>query len=683
MAMLATMLTAKLLEQLSQKRGPEDLLDRTVSNSYHYGTRVRALLCKPFEMAATAITGNQWYQNSNLPCLEVPAVHDTVQRTIERARVILSEEDAALVEQEAWNFLESGEAYALQGRLHVYSLSETSWINTMWEMGIYLSSRKCPINSSTWVGYDREVSVYEKVRQAQDQGIDRLLVRGSCLLNLLMRYRQELRDGTLGQDMVFRFGNEKRSVPIDARKCERVFGTYREPRSQIDAFIDHPESTHIIVMYKGHCFFLDLYKDGVPKSQGVLYESLYKIVHCNDTFDGEFVFTLSSQGREEWAQDRQKLHDLSPANARNMQLVESALFGICLDSSANWQTKSEGAMHGFFTKDNRHFDLPFMLCCKEDGGFYALCSHGPFDATHIAPLIEYVFAREEDALRLANKWGLTDLVAGEYYAEREPENFDLKRAVIELPGDLKSKIASIRCDQQNEGLEIEELVYDGYGKDLMKRAGHPDSVTQMIFQLAYALMEEGTSGVNTYEALSMRHFKGWRTAQGHPLSNESKAFVEAVKTKKVVPDSGSSSPVGHDAAIEALVDGVKALSLDSAKTLYEGSDDRHLFALYCLSKIRGDDVPVHPFLESYIHRMTQYKLSSSQVRQKFGGGGIFLPTEKDGYGLLYQIQEPDVVRVNISSFVKEEGKKVSDFANYLRNAFDLVKPLLEGIEAKS
>lgn len=61
---------------------------------------------------------------------------------------------------------------------------------------------------------------------------------------------------------------------------------------------------------------------------------------------------------------------------------------------------------------------------------------------------------------------------------------------------------------------------------------------------------------------------------------------------------------------------------------------------------------------------------------------IFRPSERNGYGLLYRINLDGQIRVSISSYVKESGKTAKDFADFLRQALELMEPVLRKMQVK-
>ncbi|MCH9630899.1 MAG: hypothetical protein S4CHLAM37_09090 [Chlamydiia bacterium] len=670
MALLATAVGASLLAKLSERHGGKDLLDQTYSGGYRLATRARALVGTPFARTATWLTGNQWYVNANLPSLEVPPLLASVRRVEERARLELGEAEFGKFQRDLQRYLDNT-AFTDQARLHVMATTfSDGWIDSFWE-AMYCYGRECPIEKTSWIGYDRATPV----NFGNFQGRDRLFIRGACMLKLAMDYKRELVAGVAQENMIFRFG---RSLPIDAEKCLKCFGTYRVPGQECDTFVDHPESTHVVVMYKGVTYILDLMKGDRPKTAEELYQNLSSIDTNSPEGDLYDVNVLSSQKRADWTADRDAVRQVSVSNAAHMDMIESAMFGICIDDDATWSGNAEAAKHGFSTTSGRNFDLSFQVCCKPDGSLYIICSHGSFDATHLAPLIEYIYPREQG---LVDNFTLPSLclVGTDVYDEKSENPRGLARLNIEMPQPLKAKVRELEEKKLNEGLQVEEFVFTEFGKELLKAAGHPDSVIQMVFQLAYSLMESSeddvVAGVNTYEALLARQFRKMRTFQGHPRSEASEAFVRAMQKPKAPQDDQDLDPL-----VDSLCTAVETLSLDSRTTMEGFSEDRHMFALYCLAKMRGENVD---FLETCMGELVKYPISSSQVKQKHGDGGIFRPTEKEnGYGLLYRVDKEDKIIVNVSSFVTAKGKTAKDFTKYLNDALMLVKPLLEDLQDK-
>ncbi|PCI91955.1 hypothetical protein COB11_07985, partial [Candidatus Aerophobetes bacterium] len=313
MALLTTAAVARSQNKLSQKYGAQDFADRTYSGAYRYATRIGTFACMPFAWAATRITGNQWWSNANLPALEVPPLLASARRVAERAKLELNDTDFAKFQHDFRVYLEKG-AYTDQAKLHFMATTFNSgWIDKFWET-MYCYGRECPIEKASWIGYDGT----NPVNLNKFMGKDKLLVRGACMFRLVMDYKRELEAGTLDENMVFGFRSKKVSLPIDAEKCRKIFGTYRKPGVDCDTFVDHPDSTHAVVMHRGSTYILNLMKDGRVKTTTELYADLHSIY--DDKADGEEcdVNVLSSQKRADWATDREETIKVSDKNAAHM-----------------------------------------------------------------------------------------------------------------------------------------------------------------------------------------------------------------------------------------------------------------------------------------------------------------------------------------------------------------------------
>lgn len=296
MALLGVALAASLMGKLSQKHGGKDLADQAFSSAFRFGTRTRTILFNPIARTITYLTGNQWHLGRNLPYLEVPPLLESAKRVQERAKLELSSSEFKKFKLDLEAFLDSS-AYTLQAKLHVLScVDPVSWIDRFWE-AMYLYGRDCPIERASWIGYGRR----NPSNLDRFTGNDKFLVRAACLLTSAMNYRRELVAGTLRENMVFSFGSANASIPIDAAKCLRTFGTYRVPGVECDRFVDHPNSTHIVVLYKGRTYVLNLMYENRMKRPEELYVNLHAILNDHSGEGGFNVNILTTQKRKDWA----------------------------------------------------------------------------------------------------------------------------------------------------------------------------------------------------------------------------------------------------------------------------------------------------------------------------------------------------------------------------------------------
>eukprot|EP01102_Stenamoeba_stenopodia_P010021 TRINITY_DN2973_c0_g1_i3.p1 TRINITY_DN2973_c0_g1~~TRINITY_DN2973_c0_g1_i3.p1 ORF type:complete len:186 (-),score=47.35 TRINITY_DN2973_c0_g1_i3:78-635(-) len=182
----------------------------------------------------------------------------------------------------------------------------------------------------------------------------------------------------------------------------------------------------------------------------------------------------------------------------------------------------------------------------------------------------------------------------------------------------------------------------------------------MAFQLAYKRMYNAT--VATYESASTAGFLHGRTETIRPASMSSVAFTEAFNNPNATTET-------REATLRAAVDVHSKL----VKEAVTGKGmDRHLFALFNLSKEHGDNVP-ELFRDKAYATINHNILSTSTLSSKAIEGGGFGPVVADGYGLGYAVEDTSV-GFNVTSY----GRKTSEFVDHIARALADIKSVLNG-----
>ncbi len=136
---------------------------------------------------------------------------------------------------------------------------------------------------------------------------------------------------------------------LDMSQYGRLFQSTRIPQKGSDRLQSYPHARHVIVQ-RGADFFavdvLDAKGDAVPRPQ--LQAQLAAILAAPATGNPP-VGALTTMQRDAWADARQALVARSGLNAAALELVDSALFALCLDDSrpTSLNEQSRCMLHGF------------------------------------------------------------------------------------------------------------------------------------------------------------------------------------------------------------------------------------------------------------------------------------------------------------------------------------------------
>lgn len=216
--------------------------------------------------------------------------------------------------------------------------------------------------------------------------------------------------------------------------------------------------------------------------------------------------------------------------------------------------------------------------------------------------------------------------------------------------------------------------FTGYGKETIKtHKTSPDAWVQMVKQLAfYRLFNR--PGV-TYESCQTRKYLLGRTEVIRSVSNESKAFCEAMIDSKA--SDADRAKLFKDAATRH---GQYAAWAADAQGV-----DRHLFGLKRLVK-DGEEVP-ELYKDEVFAKSGHWEMSTSQLSSKwldgwgYGEGELYtervvwlklMAVVEDGYGLSYAIGDNDVrwCVTTKNNDAEKFGKALESAAEEIRGMMD-------------
>jgi carnitine O-acetyltransferase len=149
--------------------------------------------------------------------------------------------------------------------------------------------------------------------------------------------------------------------------------------------------------------------------------------------------------------------------------------------------------------------------------------------------------------------------------------------------------------------------FTGYGKELIKsHKASPDAWAQLIKQLGFYRLF-GRPGV-TYESCQTRKFIHGRTEVIRTVSNESKAFCEAMINSK-------GSPQDKEKLFRSAV--TRHIQYSTWAADAQGVD-RHMFGLKKLIK-EGEETPA-VFKDEVHGKSSHWEMSTSQLSSKYLDG---------------------------------------------------------------
>lgn len=491
----------------------------------------------------------------------------------------------------------------------------------------YLSYRApLPVNSNWYVAVhshpvEREMEGKEKL-----DGIGRL----SVLMSFVLDWKEKLEREELEVEMVGK-------KPLCMNQYTNIFSVTRIPREGVDELVKTPpeKSTHAIVLYQQQIFTFPLYHKGRRLNSHEIQSQFHTLIHLTSLphFEKqEDVAILTSGERSEWARVRKALEEFHPNNKHNLELIDTSLFAIALDSNST-ESADERAKLSLVGKngEGRWFDKSFNLILYKDGSIGANGEHSPSDAPAPALVFQTAFARESK----------------ESY-EQVVKTRQLRADYLPLPLHLKwnlfpSLLSSIRQAQLlgkelYEKTDVRVLRFSDYGSNFISSLQvPPDSWAQIAIQLSYFRVHGKLTAI--YETGSTRGFKHGRTDTVRSLTFDVANFVNNF-------DDPNLSPLHKMKLFAKAVSSHREYLVASVRGQ---AIDRHFFGL----KILASQLKIQvPFFSSYAFQETSnWRLSTSNMNPSdfwFCGFGAVV---EDGYGICYCTRS-DNLKFSIANFTK-------------------------------
>ncbi|KAL9940854.1 hypothetical protein V8E36_000342 [Tilletia maclaganii] len=318
--------------------------------------------------------------NDKLPKLPIPSLEDSCRRYLASLEHLQSPEEHAQTKNIVASFLKQ-EGPQMQKSLEDYASTRSSYIAEFWDES-YLSA------SDSVVLALNPFFVIEDSMWHQTQ-----LSRAAALILASLSFVHDLRTGQLPADSV-------RGTPLDMAQYSRLFGTARIPTSngcRLESY-DHAAS-HVVVMRRGQMYWFEaLDHNHQPLfTEHALLQNLKAIVADADKLPRsqvsvDAVGVLTTEKRKTWSVYRELLHSGSGENNRRaLQVVDSALFVVCLDdwapTSSSVPAKSGDALGSSQTDAAAAAQLCNNMLCGtyqlEDGVQVGTCVSRYYDKLQI------------------------------------------------------------------------------------------------------------------------------------------------------------------------------------------------------------------------------------------------------------------------------------------------------------
>jgi len=421
----------------------------------------------------------------------------------------------------------------------------------------------------------------------------------------------------------------QKTIPLDMHQYSKIFSTVRVPGVKEDINRSYKPTSKIVVVSNKQFYSMDVSPKGKQLSTAEIESQLRFIIEDSRKSkpkNGLGVFT--SWNRPDWARSREKLIQLGPKNADNIEIIETSLFVLCLDPESPKTLEEAGRMSLAGDSNNRWFDKLIQLIVFANGRAGFNGEHSPLDAVATQSMCDIMFE----------------------YCSKDTTTVDLnlKSFTPEKMDWIISPEISKSLDETEKAynkfyfdVDYTVLRYSNYGSNWIKNVAQmsPDSWVQMSLQLAFYKLYGKTTA--TYETAQTRQFYHGRTETCRSLSVESLGFSKAM----------TSSNVDKQKKLEALKKAIDSHKKYMSDAVSGKGVDRHLLGLRILSmeeqEIHKDKKMPAIFTDQVYKESTHWRISTSNISSKNMVCG-FGPVVEDGYGICYGTRK-DLLTFSITS----------------------------------
>lgn len=630
--------------------------------------------------------GKTFSRQSELPKLPIPNIEDTAKRYLSSLEALQSSAEHENTKEVVHRFLNQ-DGPKLQEQLKEYASTRTSYIEEFWDDS-YLQT-----DGSVVLALNPFFILSDDPTPSRGSQV----MRTTSLILASLSFIHDLRTGTLDPDLV-------RGTPLDMYQYSRLFGTSRIPTPQGCRMQSNPEARHIAVMRRGQIYWFDVLDEAHKPllTERALLGNLQAILRDADKTKPEDVAAgsvgiLTTESRKTWSAQRDNL-STSKHNARCLEVVDSALFVVCMDDSepdssaelcnnmlCGTYLLKNGVQLG--TCSNRWYDK-LQLIVTANGAAGINFEHTGVDGHTVLRFAGDVYAELilQFAKSINNRTkslftatpsqharggGKKNAGNGAVVDHEKLQEVELVTAPKKLEWELskvvadaikfgETRLSDLICQNECQVLE-----YSRYGKNFITRHKFsPDAFVQASFQAAHFSLYG--RNVTTYEPAMTKAFQHGRTEAIRTCQPWMSDFV-----KTFFHDPQAERDTKLDKLRKAC-DGHAKLSKQCASGQ---GHDRHLYAMYSLAKAdvqsgKRSELP-EIFRDGGFATLNHTILSTSNcgnpALRLFGFG----PVAPDGFGIGYVIKD-DAISICASSKHLQTGRWLRALEKYLDNIAEIL-----------
>lgn len=533
--------------------------------------------------------------DDDLPRAPVPAPRESCDLLLEWAAPLLSEQQQRESGQAVEDFLRpDGPGEVLHERLVAQDADEqvATWLDPFFHERYF--SRRAPVAVNANYFFLFEDSPLGQVDRAA------ALIGGALAFKQLVDAEQlpaQVRRGEPQTTEENKFLFSSTRIPGDPMDTDRTPYSVGWPGPS--------RERHVLVLHGGRMLALDvLDEDGRPYRHDELAAGLREALaaSADPARPDEAVGHLTTLPRARWARVRQGL--LDAGNATEIDLVERALFCVCLEDDAPEQEQeaADRLLHG--DSGSRWFDKSVQFVVFGDGRAGFNGEHCRLDGTTAIRFLDAVLEHEP-------------VPGGERQPQVRPLTFRLDEALRGEIGRAATEFATVR--EQTATTSGTSTV----GADRIKELGcSPDAFAQLAFQLTQRRVRGSTA--STYESIAATGFRHGRTEAMRVVTPQVVAFVDAMTDP-------ASDPASRAAALHAAAEAHVARAADCRAGR---APEQPLWAMQMIHQRDGGD-PIDLYACPAWEVLRAEHLSTSAVPSTHVAVWGFGPTGDQCVGIAY------------------------------------------------
>ncbi|MGR5148762.1 choline/carnitine O-acyltransferase [Photobacterium alginatilyticum] len=576
--------------------------------------------------------GNTFSCQKELPLMPVPSLNNTCYKLIDWAEPLLSEEEQAKTRKVVEQFLQpGGTGELLQNALIEWANqhTHTNWSAPVWRT-LYLGSRDSLVINS---------NVFYYLKSKLDEKACSQANIAAALVVTIYNFIYLIDKNELSVD-------RQKTMPLCMNQYNYLFSSTRIPQQGMDELNVSSSRKHIVVMHQQRIYKIDILDEGGNiRSPSAIESALDCILSISGK--GQNIGVLTTMPRDNWAETRADLLQVSANNREAITAIEDAAFTLCLDENAPEEITevSKQLLHG--DGKDRFFDKSLQFVVFKNGKTGVNFEHTGVDGSVMLRLIGYLYDTiDKVSFSKKGSWGEKNSSATTKRAlapQAEEIEFDLDSALAQT-----IRAAADAFCQHTAKTQTRVLNFTLFGKNQIKQFGvSPDAFVQLALQLAeYKLYGKCYSA---YEAVMTRTFLDGRLDVLYTVSPESMAFIHNMH----------DTDCSNQAKIDSLIEATRVHIERANECRFGHGVYTHLLALKYHCQTAGRDIGIDTLPELFTdkgYRALTHSVVCTSTTSEYGvelaGYG---PIVDDGYGIRY-FKRDDSICFNMTSRTDMQDK---------------------------